>query len=86
MEINISEEVEMKKIQQAILQLSASMGRLGVDFDSLKIQISFEDYEYIRRLIRDNPNWSCNKYSKIVSNDLLLINNIKVISRGVCDV
>ena len=86
MEINISEEVEMKKIQQTILQLSASMGRLGVDVDSLKIQIPFEDYEYIRRLIRDNPNWSCNKYCKIVSNDLLLINNIKVISRGVGDV
>ena len=83
MEINISEEVEMKKIQQAILQLSASMGRLGVDVDSLKIQISFEDYEYIRRLIRDNPNWGCSKYCKIVSNDLLLINGVKVVSRGV---
>ena len=85
MEINISEEVEMKKIQEAILQLSASMGRLGVDVDSLKIQISFEDYEYIRRLIRDNHNWSCNKYCKIVSNDLILINNVKVISRGVLE-
>ena len=86
MEINISEEVEMKNIQQAILLISGIATRLGVDVDSLKIQISFEDYEYIRRLIRDNPNWSCNKYCKIVSNDLLLINNIKVISRGVCDV
>ena len=86
MEINISEEVEMKKIQEAILQLSASMGRLGVDVDSLKIQIPFEDYEYIRRLIRDNPNWSCYKYCKIVSNDLILINNIKIISRGVDNV
>ena len=83
MEINISEEVEMKKIQQAILQLSASMGRLGVDVDSLKIQILFEDYEYIRRLIRDNPNWSCSKYCKIVSNDLILINGVKVVARGV---
>ena len=78
MEINISEEVEMKKIQEAILQLSASMGRLGVDVDSLKIQMTFEDYEYIRRLIRDNPNWSCNKSCKIVNDEVLSINGVRI--------
>ena len=78
MEINISEEVEMKKIQQAILQISGSASRLGVDIDSLKIQMSFEDYEYIRRLIRDNPNWSCNKYCKIVNDEVLSINGVRI--------
>ena len=78
MEINISEEVEMKKIQEAILQISGSATRLGVDVDSLKIQMSFEDYEYIRRLIRDNPNWSCNKYCKIVNDEVLSINGVRI--------
>ena len=78
MEINISEEVEMKKIQGAILQISGSATRLGVDVDSLKIQMSFEDYEYIRRLIRDNPNWSCNKYCKIVNDEVLSINGVRI--------
>ena len=78
MEINISEEVEMKNIQQAILLISGSATRLGVDVDSLKIQISFEDYEYIRRLIRDNPNWSCNQYCKIVNDEVLSINGVRI--------
>ena len=37
MEINISEEVEMKKIQEAILQISGSATRLGVDTNKIKI-------------------------------------------------
>ena len=86
MEINISEEVEMKKIQQAILQISGSATRLGVDANKIKIYIPKVDHEYFSRMISNNPNWGCSKYCKIVSNDLLLINNIKVISRGVCDV
>ena len=86
MEINISEEVEMKKIQQAILQISGSASRLGVDVNKIKIYIPKVDHEYFSRMISNNPNWSCSKYCKIVSNDLILINNIKVISRGVGDV
>lgn len=83
MEINISEELEMKRIQQAILQISGSATRLGVDVNKIKIYIPKVDHEYFSRMIANNHNWSCSKYCKIVSNDLLLINNIKVISRGV---
>ena len=83
MEINISEEVEMKKIQEAILQISGSSSRLGVDANKIKIYIPKVDHEYFSRMISSNPNWGCSKYCKIVSNGLLLINNIKVISRGV---
>lgn len=83
MEINISEEVEMKKIQQAILQISGSASRLGIDVNKIKIYIPKVDHEYFSRMISNNTNWSCSKYCKTVSNDLLLINNIKVISRGV---
>lgn len=86
MEINISEEVEMKKIQQAILQISGSATRLGVDVNKIKIYIPKVDHEYFSRMISSNPNWSCSKYCKIVSKDLLLINGIKIISRGVGDV
>ena len=83
MEINVSEEVEMKNIQQAILQISGSASRLGVDVNKIKIYIPKVDHEYFSRMILNKPNWGCSKYCKIVSNDLLLINNIKVISRGV---
>ena len=79
MEINISEEKEMNLIQQSILQLSASMGRLGVDLDVLSININFEDYEYIRRLILTNPNWSCSKFCKALDEEeLLSINGVKL--------
>lgn len=47
MEINISEEVEMKKIQEAILQISGSASRLGVDVDKIKIYIPKVDHEYL---------------------------------------
>ena len=82
MEINISEELEMKRIQQSILQISGSASRLGVDVNKIKIYIPKVDHEYFSRMISSNPNWSCSKYCKTVSNDLLFINNIKVISRG----
>ena len=86
MEINISEVLEMKKIQQAILQISGSATRLGVDVNKIKIYIPKVDHGYFSRMISNNPNWSCSKYCKIVSNDLLLINGIKIITRGVGDV
>ena len=44
MEINISEEVEMNKIQEAILQISGSASRLGVDVNKIKIYIPKVDY------------------------------------------
>ena len=79
MEINISEEKEMNLIQQSILQLSASMGRLGVDLDVLSININFEDYEYIRRLILTNHNWSCSKFCKALDEEeVLSINGVKL--------
>ena len=86
MEINISEEVEMKKIQEAILQISGSATRLGVDVNKIKIYIPKVDHEYFSRMISNNPNWSCSKYCKTVSNDLILINGVKVVARGVGDV
>ena len=77
-EIIIDEEKEMNLIQKSILQLSASMGRLGVDLDELKITISFDDYEYIRRLVLNNPNWSCSKFCKVYNDEVLSINGIKL--------
>ena len=53
---------------------------------TMEIYIPKVDHEYFSRMISNNPNWSCSKYCKIVSNDLLLINGIKIISRGVGDV
>ena len=52
---------------------------------TMEINIPKVDHEYFSRMISNNPNWSCSKYCKIVSNDLILINNIKVISRGVVE-
>ena len=61
MEINISEEVEMKKIQQAILQISGSASRLGVDVNKSKMYIPKVDHEYFSRMISNKPNWGCSK-------------------------
>ena len=76
--INVSEELEMNRIQKSIAQISGSMIRLGIDSTVVELRIPKIDFDYLLRLIRDNPNWACSKYCKIENDGLVLVNNVKV--------
>lgn len=76
LEINIDEEKELKLIQQSILQLTASLNRLGVS--DIKLSIQRNDVEYLNRLVENNPNWGASKYCKVKSDDLLYIHDLEI--------
>jgi hypothetical protein len=77
--IEVSEELEFNRIQKSIQNISGSMIRLGVDINGVTLRIPSIDFDYIVRLIKSNRNWSGVKYCKIISDDVVSVNNVKVL-------
>lgn len=77
--IEVSEELEFNRIQKSIQNISGSMVRLGVDINGVTMKIPSIDFDYFVRLIKSNRNWSGVKYCKIISDDVVSVNNVKLI-------
>lgn len=77
--IQINEQDEFNQIQKSIQNISGSMMRLGVDINGVSLRIPSIDFDYFVRLIKYNPNWSGVKYCKIISDDVISINNVKLL-------
>ena len=79
-----SEQVELNKILQALLQINGSVRKLNIDTDEMFITLPKLDWKYIVKVIQQNKKGKVYKFFSMGENDTYFkLGNIKVVCGGI---
>ena len=79
-----SEQVELNKILQALLQINGSVRKLNIDADEVYVVLPKADWNYIVKVIQQNKQGKVYKFFSMGENDTYFkLGNIKVVCGGI---
>ena len=79
-----SEQVELNKILQALLQINGSVRKLNIDADEVYVVLPKLDWKYIVKVIQQNKQGKVYKFFSMGENDTYFkLGNIKVVCGGI---
>ena len=79
-----SEQVELNKILQSLLQVNGSLKRLNIETDEMFITLPKLDWKYIVKVIQQNKQGKVYKFFSMGENDTYFkLGNIKVVCGGI---
>ena len=79
-----SEQVELNKILQSLLQVNGSLKRLNIETDEMFITLPKLDWKYIVKVIQQNKQGKVYKFFSMGENDnYFRLGSIKVVCGGI---